>query len=353
MVKISLLQFFVQPLKTRSALLTSFLFFGFLISACSHETERETLRFAGETMGTTYHVTLVANPDQPLNLQAAVIQQGVDTELKVINQQMSTYIADSELMLFNGAGVGEWHTLPAPLYEVLSLSQLISERSDGAFDITVGPLVNLWGFGPNKYKDDVPDAALINAAKINMGYTKLELADGKARKLADIQLDLSAIAKGYGVDKVADYLAAQGVANFMVEIGGEIRVNGVNPKGQPWRIAIEQPSMLQQGVYKAVSLTHVGMATSGDYRNYFEKAGKRYSHTIDPTTGYPIDHRLASVTVIAGTAAEADGWATAITVLGPEKGMDVANREKLAVYMIVKEAEGFSDLYSSAFEAYR
>jgi len=182
----------------------------------------------------------------------------------------------------------------------------------------------------------------------------LELREGQALKSTDIWLDLSAIAKGYGVDWIADYISREGINHYMVEIGGEIRVKGNNTKGAPWRIAIEQPSMMmQQSVHKAIALTNAGMATSGDYRNYFERDGRRYSHTIDPQTGYPIEHRLVSVTVIADTAAEADGWATAINVLGPEKGMEVANREKLAVYMIVKEDEGFSDRYSTAFEPYR
>lgn len=304
-------------------------------------------------MGTTYHVTLVANQGQSLAVDATATQQLIDDELKKINQHMSTYIADSELMLLNAASVGDWHNISQPLHDVLQLSQHISEQSDGAFDITVGPLINLWGFGPDKHEDHVPDAAALDAARKSMGYQKLELADNQARKSGDIKLDLSAIAKGYGVDWIAEVVAREGVNNYMVEIGGEIRVSGLNPKGQPWRIAIEQPSTMQQSVHKAISITDMGMATSGDYRNYFEKDGKRYSHTIDPATGYPIDHRLASVTVLAKTAAEADGWATAINVLGPEKGLEVANREQLAVYMIVKEGEGFVDRYSTAFEAYR
>lgn len=352
-VKISLLKLFLPNCETRSALLTSFLLFGVLfINGCG-QAERETLRFAGETMGTTYHVTLVADKDARLTVDADALQKAVDVELRKINQHMSTYIPDSELMLFNAASVGEWYKLSQPLEDVLQLSRQISERSGGTFDITVGPLVNLWGFGPGKHDDKVPDPAAVAAAQAKTGYEKLELADGQARKLADISLDLSAIAKGYGVDWIADYIARQGIDNYMVEIGGEIRVKGTNPKGQPWRIAIEQPSMMQQSVHKAISFTDAGMATSGDYRNYFEQDGKRYSHTIDPETGYPITHRLASVTVIANTSAEADGWATAINVLGPEKGMEVANREKLAVYMIVKEDEGFSDRYSTAFEPYR
>lgn len=355
-VKISLLLFCYPSSTTRPALLASFLFlkvslFLLLLSACSNEKPLESARLAGETMGTSYHVTLVAEAGKTLN--AAELQKGIDAELKLINQHMSTYIPDSELMRFNAAPISEWQALSAPMQEVLQLSQLISEQSGGAFDITVGPLVDLWGFGPGKHMDKVPVATDIEAAKAIMGYRKLELAQAQARKLADIKLDLSAIAKGYGVDWIADFIARNGVNNYMVEIGGEIRVSGVNAKGKPWRIAIEQPSVLQQGVRKVIALSNVGMATSGDYRNYFEQDGKRFSHTINPVTGYPIDHALVSVTVIAKTSAEADGWATAITVLGPDAGMEIANRQKLAVYMIVKENNGFSDRYSTAFETYQ
>lgn len=354
MAKISLMTLFIQTRKTRSALLTSFLFICvLLISACSSENERESLRFAGETMGTTYHVTLVANEGQPLRIDSAAIQSAVDAELKQFNQQMSTYIPDSELMLLNAAYINEWHSVSQPLYDVLNLSQMISERSGGAFDITVGPLVNLWGFGPDKHEDEVPNAETIDEIRAIMGYQKLELDERQARKTADIKIDLSAIAKGYGVDKIADLIVHAGINNYMIEIGGEIRVGGVNAQGSSWRIAIEQPSLSQQGVHKIVELSDVGMATSGDYRNYFEKDGKRFSHTINPVSGYPIEHALVSVTVIAKTAAEADAWATAINVLGPEKGMEVANREQLAAYMIVKESDGFSDRYSKAFSIYQ
>lgn len=335
-------------------MLTSFLFFWTIVLAGCGQAEREMVRLAGETMGTTYHITLVADEGKPLAVDTTALQAAVDAELQKINQHMSTYISDSELMRFNAADSGEWLDISKPLGEVLALSQQISERSGGAFDITVGPLVNLWGFGPTKKEEQIPDAAAIAAIKDRMGYTRLELREGQALKSTDIWLDLSAIAKGYGVDWIADYISRQGINHYMVEIGGEIRVKGNNTKGAPWRIAIEQPSMMmQQSVHKAIALTNAGMATSGDYRNYFERDGRRYSHTIDPQTGYPIEHRLVSVTVIADTAAEADGWATAINVLGPEKGMEVANREKLAVYMIVKEDEGFSDRYSTAFEPYR
>ncbi|WP_347329614.1 FAD:protein FMN transferase [Marinimicrobium locisalis] len=328
---------------------------GPLLTGCDWEAEatRDFERFSGNTMGTTYHVTVVAEEGASLSIDTDAIQRGLDRELAQINQQMSTYIEDSELMRFNRAPVGEWQALSEPLAAVLAVSRKVSERSDGAFDITVGPLVNLWGFGPEAEPEEVPTEAEILALRQQVGYRKLNLDGRRAKRLADIQVDLSAVAKGYGVDHVARWLEAQGVENYLVEIGGEVYLSGVSPRGDAWRIGVEQPTLLQEGGRMALALTDIGMATSGDYRNYYERDGKRYSHTLDPRTGRPIVHKLVSVTVLAKTTAEADAWATALNVLGPKAGMALAEREQLAVYMIVKANEGYEDRFSSAFEPYR
>ncbi len=342
-----------NPHKTRSALLASFLFFGLVLAGCTRGSgEPETLRLEGQTMGTSYHITIVAEPGKPLGEDSVALQADIDAQLVLINQHMSTYIADSELMLLNTAANDEWHYVSEPLREVLAISEKISRKSGGAFDITVGPLVNLWGFGPQK-RDSLPSPEEIAAVKSRVGYQQLELVGHQVRKKADIWLDLSAVAKGYGVDWIASYLQERGFRHFMIEIGGELRLLGESPRGGPWRIAIEQPEILQASVRRVVSLTDAGMATSGDYRNYIEQDGKRYSHTLDPATGYPISHRLASVTVIAPTSAEADAWATALSVLGPEAGMALAEQEGLAAYMIIKVDDGFVDAYSTAFESYK
>lgn len=304
-------------------------------------------------MGTSYHITLVAEEGQRLNADVSVLQAAIDAELASINQHMSTYIPDSEIMQVNRAAVDEWVVVSEPLRQVLAISQKISEKSEGAFDITVGPLVDLWGFGPSPSSHERPDADALAAARAKVGYQHLELIGHQLRKAAQVQLDLSAVAKGYGVDWIADFLTERGYKNYMVEIGGELRLKGVNALGEPWRIAVEHPEELQGSVRRVIAITDAGMATSGDYRHYFEQDGKRYSHTLDPVTGYPIEHTLASVTVIAPTSAEADAWATALNVLGPEKGMQLANNENLAVYMIVKEPGGFVDRYSDAFAAYK
>lgn len=338
-------------------MLTSFLFICIIQSGCSRQqpdAELESFRLSGQTMGTTYHITVVTGNENTPAVDLADLQKQVDAELLFINKSMSTYIPDSELMLFNSAPVGEWISLSEPLREVLLLSDAISRASDGAFDITVGPLVNMWGFGPDKHEDEIPDAALIAELKSRLGYDKLDLSEpGAARKNGDIHLDLSAIAKGYGVDRVATIIENSGIRHYMVEIGGEIRTRGHSPRNSPWVIAIERPSTLEQDIFTTVSPGSAGMATSGDYRNYFEKDGKRFSHTINPVTGYPIEHNLASVTVIAPTAAEADGWATAIMVSGVDKGLEIAEQQKLAVYMIVKEADDFTERSSSAFSQFK
>lgn len=339
--------------KTRLALLASFLFLCVLSAGCQEQQARDQLQLQGSTMGTSYHITVVAPEGKQLGIAAEELQAVIDEQLRQINQSMSTYIPDSELMRFNRAPVGEWQALSVPLIEVLQISQKISAKSDGAFDITIGPLVDLWGFGPQGEPKQVPEESEITRVREHMGFEHLALDEtGRARKLADIRLDLSAVAKGYGVDVLSRYLESRGFEHFLVEIGGELQVKGYSPRGDYWRLAIEQPSLLHSGGRKTIELTDVAMATSGDYRNYYERDGQRYSHTIDPVTGRPIAHNLVSVTVLADSTAEADAWATALNVLGPERAMELAEREDLAIYMIVKEENGFADRHSKAFEPY-
>lgn len=339
--------------KTRLVLLASFLFLCLLLAGCQEPQLRDQLQLQGSTMGTSYHITLVASEGAQLDVVAEEVQADIDELLRQINQSMSTYILDSELMVFNRSPVGKWQGLTAPLFEVLQISQNISAKSDGAFDITVGPLVDLWGFGPMGEPKLMPEESDIAQARKNMGFEHLELDEpDRARKLIDIRLDLSAVAKGYGVDALSRYLESRGFKHFLVEIGGELRVKGMSPRGDHWRLAIEQPSLLHSGGRKTVELTDIAMATSGDYRNYYERDGQRFSHTINPVTGRPIVHNLVSVTVLADSAAKADAWATALNVMGPVRALELAEREQLPVYLIVKDGDGFSDRHSKAFEPY-
>jgi thiamine biosynthesis lipoprotein len=320
-----------------------------LAGCSSGDSERPSVKFSGRTMGTHYHITVVGPAGDDFTLNVDALQAGVDEQLDYINQLMSTYINDSELMQFNRTPVGQWVDLSEPLMAVLTISEEISQRSEGAFDVSVGPLVNLWGFGPNMQPERVPSDAALAAARARTGYRFLQLDVTRARRKADIAVDLSAVAKGYGVDWIANFLIDRGFNDFMIEIGGEVRVVGHSPRNTPWRIAVEQPSLLAGGARLALSIDNHAVATSGDYRNFFEIDGVRYSHTIDPKTGQPITHNLASVTVVAETAARADAWATALNVLGPERGMALANAQQLAVYMIVKEKGGFVDRQSVTF----
>lgn len=315
-----------------------------ILAGCDN---RKLVEIHGETMGTTYSVKVVAK-----GVDAAALKKQIDGELVHVNGLMSTYIPDSELSRFNASPVGQWFPVSPEMIKVLKLSERVYKLSGGSFDVTVGPLVNLWGFGPTPMRGDVPPDDAIAAAKARVGFTKLSIGDDELRRDADIYVDLSAVAKGYGVDQVAALLDGDGYSNYLVEIGGELRARGKNERGTPWRVAIERPDVADRVPFTALALHDEGIATSGDYRNYFEVDGKRYSHTIDPATGRPITHNLASVTVIAPTTAEADAFATAIDVMGPERGMALAEKQNLPVFVIIKGVDGFIEKHSSAFKAY-
>jgi len=303
-------------------------------------------------MGTTWHVTLV---DPPAGLAREAAAAGIDAALERVNAQMSTYRADSEVSRFNRAAPGEWFAVSADTAEVVATALEVHELSGGAFDITVGPLVDLWGFGAgSKGMGRVPAPAEIAAAAARVGSPALRArADPPALfKAADREIDLSAIAKGHGVDRAALWLEGNGVANYMVEVGGEVRTRGRNPQGGKWRIGIEAPELMRGRAITAVALSGESVATSGDYRNYFESGGRRYSHTIDPATARPVEHALASVTVVAADCRTADALATAIDVLGPDKGLAFAEREQLPVFLVVRVGEGFESRHSRAFGPY-
>lgn len=317
-----------------------------LLGACSSsETSHQ---FSGPTMGTSYHVTVIAES------VPADLDQQIAAALEDINEQMSTYRNDSLLMEFNRAPLGEPFSISQDLLNVLVLAETIFKNSEGAFDPTVGPLVNLWGFGPDYHEDQVPDSALISGMVAELGFDGVSIDAGKveAARLKSVSLDLSAIAKGYAADKVAEVLRGHGLSRYMVEVGGEMALAGMNARNTPWQIAIEKPVAGIRSVQQIVSFTNVGVATSGDYRNYFEKDGVRYSHTLDPRTGYPINHKLASVTVAAESSALADGLATAFMVMGTEKSLAFAEKHSIAIMTLSKTESGFEAAYSSAFLPY-
>jgi FAD:protein FMN transferase len=305
----------------------------------------------GKTMGTTYHikitVTSAAEREKALALQA-----DIDQHLQDFNQCASTYIADSEIQRVSQAPTGVWLDVSERFFAILALSQEISALSDGAFDVTVAPLVNAWGFGPDWQQDNTPSGELLAALRDQVGYTYLELDASlrRVKKQRPVQLDFSAVAKGYGVDEIAALIEQAGFKHYMVEIGGELRLKGENPAGKPWRIGVESPK--PNGKPIPINVTDIGVATSGDYRNFFEKDGVRYSHTIDPSTGKPVRHTLASVTVLAPTSAKADALATAFSVLGADKALEMAERYRWPIYLIEYDNEQLRSRHSTAFAPY-
>ncbi len=320
------------------------------LSSCQSEQPRQVYEFAGLTMGTTWSVLINAGA-LPHSRQR--IQAQFDTILNRVNKEMSTYLPGSELSRINASDSTGRLSVSASLMQMLQAAREISRSTTGAFDVTAGPLVNLWGFGPEQ-EFTVPEDEQIDTALRLVGYQKLQLdpvASTLKKSNGGMYIDLSAIAKGFGVDEVAAYLDLLQLDNYLVEIGGEIRGRGVNGKNRPWQIGIEQPVSGQDGVRKIIKLENMAMATSGDYRNYFEKDGARYSHTIDPRKGRPIAHGLASVTVLHPSAMLADAWATGLLVLGPDQGYELALKKKLAACFIIHAGMGFKDKSTPEFNS--
>lgn len=301
----------------------------------------------GLTMGTTYTIKIA---DPGAEARATETAQDIGVLLQQVNNIFSTYREDSELSRFNNNDGSAPFSLSDDLRRVFEISLEVSRQTRGAFDITVGPLVNAWGFGPDN-PTHPPTGDEIAALRERIGYEKLTLENGALSKARpDVYCDLSAVAKGYGVDCVAHKLDELGIANYMVEIGGEVRTRGTHTAGTPWQIAIEKPVTGQRTVERVVPLSDLSMATSGDYRNFFESNGRRYSHTIDPRTGQPIEHRLASVSVLHAECAWADAYATALNVLGPDDGYALAQRLGLQALFVVRNDDGsFSEKATPTF----
>jgi len=325
-----------------------------LLVGCNAQVNPEnTVGFEGGIMGTTYRVSVVGTLDEVAVSAAADAIEGV---LQRIDGRMSTYKPDSEISKLNAHVAGESVKLSEETFEVIALAQEVNVKSSGAFDITVGPLVNAWGFGPDEL-EVAPSDEELQALMALTGPDKITLDSATtsvSKSADDVYCDLSAIAKGYAVDQVATALTALGYKNYMVEVGGEVRTAGVNGRGLPWRIAIEKPVDGERVVEEIVGLTDVSLATSGNYRNFYMADGKRISHTINPRTGRPVEHSLASVSVIHPACALADAYATALMVLGPEEGMAIAEAQGLAVFFIIHgDGDSFVTKQTASFAPYR
>jgi thiamine biosynthesis lipoprotein len=320
--------------------------------ACDGVSARRPTLVTGSTMGTSYSVKI---PQLPAHVDRDVLERDIARILDTVNQQMSTYRPESELSRFNAASPAVWQTVSPDTLAVVTEALRISRLSDGAFDPTVGPLTDLWGFGPGGGRQDVPAANRIETALRRIGHQHVRARKtppslGKSRD--DIRIDLSGIAKGFGVDKVAEYLERSGIDYYLVEVGGELRGRGYSPRGDAWRVGIEQPVAAPGRVQRVVRLGRRALATSGDYRIFFEHNGSRYSHIINPRDGRPVDHGLASVTVIASSTMQADALSTALMVLGPKAGLALARREGIAAFFIAKTDSGFVERVTQAFTPY-
>lgn len=317
-----------------------------LLSSCAEapQTEQQ-FQLQGNTMGTFYSVKFYIDGTPNLNL----LQQQIDQELELINDLMSTYRPESELMRFNALQSTDAVLLSAQTTEVIAEAIRVGQQSAGILDITVGPLVELWGFGAAGRVERAPTAEQIAAVTDFVGINKLELTEAGLRKLDPrVALDLSTIAKGYGVDRLAEILISHGISQFLVDIGGDMRVGNAKPDGL-WRLAIEKPITTARAVQRILLLDNISLATSGDYRNYFEQDGVRLSHLLDPRTGNPIQHKTVSSTVLHPNAITADAYATTLNVMTGDEAIAFADRHNIAVLIIEKTADGFSERTSNAF----
>ncbi|MBG6147350.1 thiamine biosynthesis lipoprotein [Labrenzia sp. EL_208] len=335
---------------------TLFVLAALSLSACMGEEPAKVITLSGKTMGTTYNITAVGVPD---DLEEAALSGDVEAVLADVNAKMSNWDKNSEVSRFNVSEETAPVEISADFVTVMTAANEVHKLSDGKFDVTLGPLIELWGFGPRKPDDPVPSDEDIEAALAFVGQAEKLSLDPEASVLSksapEVGINLSAIAKGFGIDAVAAKLKALGIDNYMVEIGGDLVASGHNDKGAAWKIGIEKPEPGEKAVEQVVSLEDKGLATSGDYRNFVEHEGVRYSHIIDPVTGKPITHWTTSVSVVADDAMMADAWATAMLVLGSERGLEAAEANNIAVFFISRDETADKSAYvtqaSSAFEA--
>jgi thiamine biosynthesis lipoprotein len=291
---------------------------------------------SGETMGSAWTVKLAG----PVRVPAEVLRTGAQARFDAVNLALSTYRTDSALSRFNADDSGEWVGIDAELASVLAYALILAEASGGAYDVTVGPLVDLWGFGPAPATHQVPGAAAIEAARARVGWrgVSVDLSNHRARKRPGMRVDLSSLGKGRGVDRVAEYLDEQGVTNYLIDLSGKLRARGRNTRGEPWRVAVERPAAdvsagpaLETVI---VELHDESVATAGDYRRFFESGGRHYSHIIDPRTGFPVTHSTVSATAMAADCMQADALATVLMVMPPAEALALADRRHVRALLI-------------------
>ncbi|MEM7290600.1 MAG: FAD:protein FMN transferase [Pseudomonadota bacterium] len=325
------------------------------LAGCDWFAKPDAVTLSGQTMGTTYTVVVAGLESEP---DVERLRGEIEATLADVNSKMSNWDASSEISRFNASAEIAPMKISADLATVMEAAVEVNRKSNGKFDVTLAPLIELWGFGPHKPDDPIPSDETISDALGRVGQERLLFLDTRGSLLekarGDVEINLSALAKGFGIDMMAERLLALGFENHLVDIGGDLRSTGKNERGEAWRIGIERPEAGARNIKRIVSLDNMSMATSGDYRNFIEKDGVRYSHIIDPSTGRPISHWTTSVSVIADDAMMADAWATALLVLGSKDGVRIANDNGIAAYFISRDRDLDGEKYvvtsSEAFE---
>ena len=316
-----------------------------LLSACEPAPTLE--RFGGPTMGSSYSIQYVRQPGGPAPEQ---VQAEVEAILQVVDVQYSTYRGDSTVSRFNQLPANQCLAIDSDMRALVSFGQLLAEQSQGAFDLTVEPLLDLWGFGPQARELHVPEPQALARVRQRVGYRHLRLEGDTLCKDAAIELDFNSIAAGHAVDLIAAHLQVLGIDNFLAEATGELKAVGRKPDGSAWRVALELPREDRQIARQVIDVQDLAVSTSGDYRHYFEDNGRRYSHTFDARLGRPVGHDLAAVTVLDASALRADGYSTLLLILGPQQGWDFAMAHGIAAVLVTRSGGGFVSRGTPAFE---
>lgn len=303
---------------------------------------------SGSTMGSTYSIKWVAADGSP---GPEKLQASLENQFDEFDAEVSTWRDDSDLARFNALPAGACQSMPQSILDLVGFAQRLNRDSEGGFDVTVGPLLEVWGFQRGDGMQVVPVQAEIDKALQNVGQQHLRIEKDQLCKDNDLKVDLSSIAAGYMVDRVAEHLLSLGIKDYMVEITGELKAAGVKPGENPWRIAIEEPRDDERTASLIVELDGYAVSTSGDYRNYFEYEGQRYSHTVNPRSGWPVMHNLTAVTVMDPSAMVADGLSTVLLILGPEKGWEYAQENNVAALFVLREGAEFVSRPTPLFEA--
>lgn len=316
-----------------------------VLSGCGNGDSLE--RFDGPTMGSRYSIQYVRHASTP---GPKAVQAEVENILAEVDRQFSTYRSDSDIERFNNLPANHCQKMPTPILELIRVGEQLSSQSEGSYDLTVEPLLNLWGFGPQAREEKVPSAEALAEVRQRVGHRHLRIDGDQLCKDAAVEVDFNSIAAGYAVDTIAARLEALGIHDYLAEATGELKAVGKKLDGSPWRIALEEPRDDQQVAERVIAVDGYGVSTSGDYRNYFEQGGRRYSHTFDACTGTPVLHTLASVTVIHPSALMADGLSTLLLILGPERGWDYAQTHDIAAFFVIRADTGFVTRTNQAFE---